>query len=103
MVVTDGQKLTLGDTTLTLYLTPGHTQGTVSMLIPLKDGSQRHLGSVFGGRAPGYEGDGVRYFPTEIEGIRTWNASTKRFRDITVRAGRGCFSVNAWKPRQNIR
>src|SRR5215471_11699070 len=25
---TDGQKLTLGDTTLTLYITPGHTPGT---------------------------------------------------------------------------
>ena len=28
MVATDGQRLTLGDTTLTLYLTPGHTPGT---------------------------------------------------------------------------
>ena len=27
MVATDGMKLTLGDTTLTLYLTPGHTDG----------------------------------------------------------------------------
>ena len=27
MVATDGQKLTLGDTTLTLYITPGHTRG----------------------------------------------------------------------------
>jgi glyoxylase-like metal-dependent hydrolase (beta-lactamase superfamily II) len=27
VVATDGQKLTLGDTTLTLYLTPGHTRG----------------------------------------------------------------------------
>jgi len=34
MVATDGQKLTLGDTTLTLYLTPGHTAGTISTLIP---------------------------------------------------------------------
>ena len=30
MVATDGQKLTLGDTTMTLYVTPGHTLGTVS-------------------------------------------------------------------------
>ena len=28
MVATDGMKLTLGDTTLTLYITPGHTLGT---------------------------------------------------------------------------
>ena len=34
MVATDGQKLTLGDTTVTLYITPGHTPGTLSVLIP---------------------------------------------------------------------
>jgi metallo-beta-lactamase class B len=45
MVATDGQKLTLGDTTVTMYFTPGHTPGTISMLIPLKDGNQRHHGS----------------------------------------------------------
>jgi metallo-beta-lactamase class B len=33
IVASDGQKLTLGDTTLTLYLTPGHTPGTISTLI----------------------------------------------------------------------
>ena len=41
MVATDGQKLTLGDTTLTLYLTPGHTLGTISTLIPVKDSGRR--------------------------------------------------------------
>ena len=28
--ITDGYKLTLGDTTITFYLTPGHTPGTES-------------------------------------------------------------------------
>jgi metallo-beta-lactamase class B len=32
----DGQKLTLGDTTLTLFLLPGHTPGSVSGIIPAK-------------------------------------------------------------------
>src|ERR1700674_2147653 len=49
MVATDGQKLTLGDTTLTLYLTPGHTLGTISTLIPVKDGGQPHLAALWGG------------------------------------------------------
>ena len=43
MVATDGQGLTLGDTTLTLYVTPGHTLGMVSILIPVKDGGTPHL------------------------------------------------------------
>ena len=34
MVAADAQKVTLGDTTLTLYATPGHTAGTFSVVIP---------------------------------------------------------------------
>ena len=49
MVVEDGSKLTLGDTTLTMYVTPGHTPGTISTLIPVKDGNQKHLASLWGG------------------------------------------------------
>src|ERR1700691_1723521 len=40
---TDGQKLTLGDTTLTLYITPGHTPGTISVVFPVKDNGTPHL------------------------------------------------------------
>jgi metallo-beta-lactamase class B len=49
MVITDGQKLTLGGETVTLYVTPGHTPGTVSMLIPVKDRGQPHLAMLWGG------------------------------------------------------
>ena len=92
MVVADGQKLTLGDVTVTLYVTPGNSPGTVSMLIsPLKDGNQRHVGSHFGGRAVFYQGDGVQYFPSEIEAIRTWGAQAKRYKDIAEKAGADVF------------
>ncbi|MEO6340584.1 MAG: MBL fold metallo-hydrolase [Caulobacteraceae bacterium] len=33
----DGQKITLGDTTVTLVKTPGHTFGTLSMIFQVKD------------------------------------------------------------------
>jgi metallo-beta-lactamase class B len=33
----DGQKITVGDNTVTLVLTPGHTPGTLSMLFTVKD------------------------------------------------------------------
>src|SRR5688572_3804873 len=36
VVATDGQKRALGDTTVTVYITPGHTPGARSVLIPLK-------------------------------------------------------------------
>jgi len=62
MIATDGMKVTLGDTTLTLYLTPGHTPGTISTIVPLKDGNQKHLGAVWGGINPDTGRMGVRYF-----------------------------------------
>jgi metallo-beta-lactamase class B len=34
VVASDGQQLTVGDTTLILYVTPGHTLGTVSSIFP---------------------------------------------------------------------
>jgi metallo-beta-lactamase class B len=49
MVAADGQQLTLGDTTLTMYLTPGHTPGTISTLIPVKDQGVPHIAAEWGG------------------------------------------------------
>ena len=49
MDLTDGQKLTLGETTLTFYLTPGHTPGTISFLVPVTDHGKPHLLSFWGG------------------------------------------------------
>ncbi len=79
MVVTDGQKLTLGDTTITLYVTPGHTPGTVSLLIPIKDGNQRHLAGMWGG--VGFN------FQRTPEAFKTYAASARRFQDIVAKAG----------------
>ncbi|HEY3153278.1 MAG TPA: MBL fold metallo-hydrolase [Candidatus Binatia bacterium] len=78
MVVTDGQKLTLGDTTLTLYLTPGHTPGTISLLVPLKDGGKEHLAAMWGGTAFN--------FPRTQENFRTYSNSAQRFSDIVEKA-----------------
>lgn len=52
MVVTNGQKLTLGDTSLTLYVYPGHTPGAISTLLPVKDHGRPHLLSFWGGTTP---------------------------------------------------
>ena len=87
MVATDGMKLTLGDTTLTLYITPGHTPGTISTLVPLKDGNARHVGAVWGGINPSVARYGVRYFRDLRETFTTWSGSAARFQDIAAKAG----------------
>jgi metallo-beta-lactamase class B len=49
MDVTDGQKLTLGDTTVTLALTPGHTPGTIAMIVPVKHQGRTHTALLLSG------------------------------------------------------
>ena len=44
----DGQKITLGDTSVTVITTPGHTPGTLSMIFPVKDNG-RPLTVVYSG------------------------------------------------------
>jgi metallo-beta-lactamase class B len=49
VVAPDGHKLTLGDTTLSLHLTPGHTPGTISTIFTVKDGGRAHTVATWGG------------------------------------------------------
>ena len=90
MVVTDGQKLTLGDTTLTMYATPGHTLGTLSTLIPVKDHGAPHVAASWGGTAFNWMANPAAYItPDRPERFwfQTYSASARRFRDIAAIAG----------------
>ena len=56
MVMTDGQSITLGDTTFQFYVTPGHTPGVLSMAFPVRDGDQTHNAFMFGGMGLNFSG-----------------------------------------------
>jgi metallo-beta-lactamase class B len=47
----DGTKITLGDTTVDVIATPGHTPGTLSYIFPVKDGGRRVVVAYAGGTA----------------------------------------------------
>lgn len=49
LVIADGQKIALGDTTLTFYVTPGHTPGATSTEFRARDGSNSYRVLVPGG------------------------------------------------------
>jgi metallo-beta-lactamase class B len=51
VAVNDGDKLTQGDTTLTLYQTAGHTLGTLTPVFELRNGARKHRAMVWGGTA----------------------------------------------------
>ena len=87
MVATDGQTLTLGDTTVTLYITPGHTPGTLSVLFPVRDsaglaaglagGAARHVAALWGGTG----------LNADRDSLEKYIQSARRFDDLAQKAG----------------
>ena len=75
----DGQKLTLGDTTITIIQTPGHTLGTLSYLIPIKDKGKTLTAAYSGGM--GFN------FPRSPERFDTYIASAEKMRLAAKAAG----------------
>ena len=86
MVVTDGQVLTLGDQKVTFYITPGHTLGTVSTLVPVFDHGTRHVAAAWGGTAFN--------FPHSKDRFQTYIDSARRFGDLAVKAGADVLIAN---------
>ena len=65
----DDQKITLGDVSVTLVLTPGHTPGTVSMIFGVMDGGKPLTVAYPGGTAFNFVND-VPHFDTYIASQR---------------------------------
>jgi metallo-beta-lactamase class B len=97
MVATDGMKLTLGDTTLTLHTTPGHTLGTISTIIPVKDGGRPHTAALWGGTAFNWVANPGRYITPQRPAkfwFDSYIASAKKFRDIARKANADVIIAN---------
>jgi metallo-beta-lactamase class B len=69
-IVADGQRVTLGDVTLTARLTPGHSKGTTTWLVTVPEGG-RELSVVFAGSTSVADPDmsltGNPKYPTLVE------------------------------------
>src|SRR6266446_2880027 len=74
IVAADGAKVTLGDTSVTLALTPGHTPGTVSVFFQVKDGGKPLTVAYSGGTAFNFPND-VPHFDTYIASQRKMAAA----------------------------
>ena len=80
----DGQKLTLSDVTLTLYITPGHTPGTISTVFPVKDNGTPHIAALWGGVG----------LNADRESVQTYIRSDQRFSAIVKQAGADIILAN---------
>lgn len=72
MTVREGDTLRLGATTLTFYVTPGHTPGTLTTVFDVTDKGTRHRVALYGGLG----------LPRAADKLRQYSASLDRFAQI---------------------
>ena len=79
VVATDGYRLTLGNTTLTLHLTPGHTPGTISTIFTVRDGGKPHTVATWGGTSFNFQ--------PSPQAFQTYINSAVSYEDVVKKAG----------------
>ncbi len=75
--LTDGQEIKIGDATVRIVLTPGHSPGTVSSIIPVKDGGTTRMMAAWGGTA----------FPATTAMLTQMRDSTQKLKEAGRAAG----------------
>ena len=79
IVADDGQKITLGDTSVTLVTTPGHTKGTLSMIFTVKDHGRPLVVAYSGGTAFN--------FPSTVPNFDIYIKSQNKMKEAAAAAG----------------
>ena len=94
LVITDGQRITLGGVTVTLHVTPSHTPGTLSMIIgPLtskkfvSSDNAPHVAALWGGVDPSIGRQGVQYYSDGRAMMQAHVTAIRRFMDLATKAG----------------
>jgi metallo-beta-lactamase class B len=77
--IVDGQKISLGDFTVTPVAVPGHTPGAMAFIFPVKDRGATHTAALFGGAwlTPNILSD---------QALQTFAGSVAKFRSATAAA-----------------
>jgi metallo-beta-lactamase class B len=75
----EGWTLTLGDTTVNVIATPGHTPGTLSYIFPVKDGTRR--------LTVAYPGGTAFNFPRQASTFETYRDSQRKLAEAARAAG----------------
>lgn len=82
--MSDGDKITMGDTTVTVFDTPGHTPGCMSLIFPVKQDGKTYTAAQWGGTGA----------PRKIEDCLTYQKSIDYFEKQTL-AANAAVKVNA--------
>ncbi len=84
IVATDGMEIKLGASTVRVYLTPGHTHGTLSTLLPVHDNGKPHVAALWGGTLFNFKDS-----PDDPRNdrLRIYAQSAAKFRGVVRAAG----------------
>jgi metallo-beta-lactamase class B len=82
----EGQKITLGDTSVDIIATPGHTPGTLSFIFPVKDRGRTLTVAYSGGTAFN--------FPRQAQTFAVYRDSQKKMADVARAAGATVLMTN---------
>ena len=77
-MIADGDSLELGDTKIDFYVTPGHTEGVLSMDFTVHDGDRSHRAFVLGGVGLNFSG---------VERTEQYLTSVARVRSLALEEG----------------
>ena len=79
IAVNDGDKVTLGDTSVTMHITPGHTLGAISPTFEVTSGGRKHRVMLWGGTAFN--------FGKDIPRLNGYIESTRKMAKIVAEQG----------------
>ena len=109
ILISDGDTLTLGNTTVTFMETPGHTHGTISLFFETEQDGKKYRVGMFGGAGANtlaqgkFDYDGCREdYRASLNRLRgekvdvfignhTWNNNTEEFGKILLETGENKF------------
>lgn len=63
----DGDTITLGDKTIYVYSTPGHTPGCLSYMFPVNESGEEHMAALWGGTTPPWSETEVKQYLKSLD------------------------------------
>jgi metallo-beta-lactamase class B len=75
--IEDGDTVTLGDKTIYVYGTPGHTPGGLSYIFPVREKGKIHMAALWGGTTPPWTKTGVQEYLKSLEYFMSQAADKK--------------------------